>query len=857
MIKLKLKPLFITAALLINSLQGFCQDKKEVYVDGEGVIRWIDTKKEAAFFGVNYTAPFAYGYRALKALGIHPEEEIKQDVYHMSRLGIDAFRVHVWDTEITDSAGNLLNNEHLRLFDFLLAELKKRNIKTIVTPIAFWGNGYPERDEKTPGFSAKYGKDSSVVKEVAIKAQENYLKQFFSHVNPYTKLSYIQDQDIIATEINNEPHHSGPKALTKSYVNRLAAAIRNIGWKKPVFYNISESPWYADAVANANIDGVSFQWYPTGLVANQTLKGNFLPNVDKYHIPFDTIPAFKNKARMVYEFDAGDVLQPIMYPAMARSFRTAGFQWATQFAYDPMATAYANTEYQTHYLNLAYTPAKAISLLIASKVFHQVPRLKSYGVYPASSRFENFRISYKDALSEMNSEEEFYYSNNTTSKPVNAVKLKKLAGVGSSQIVTYSGKGAYFLDKVEDGVWRLEVMPDAIHIRDPFKRASLKKEVTRIEWRTQQMNVSLSNLGSDFTVKPLNNNNTFNTKVKGSAFDIYPGTYLLISKKKASKTISANSTLGAIALNEFVAPQPISTEVVLKHQPYSSISEGEPFSIKATIVGLKNGDKVTLNINQLDGEYKTIAMTALDAYVYEAKIPAAFVIPGLLNYKIVIRSGDNYHVFPGNFKENPFAWDSYTNETWKTYVASSKSKLELFNAGIDQNLRLFPNWNQDVKRNFITGESGTNLIYQVTTAKKTDEGVLGLTTFIADKISGRMPEVSTFKSINVRGRSVSATGGRLKVALIDTEGKAFSAWINLTSQLSDIEIPIAQLKPDSSVLLPRPYPGFQPLWFNNTSKQSLDLSSIEKLQISVNSELKDLEQYKLVGFELESLELKK
>ena len=76
---------------------------------------------------------------------------------------------------------------------------------------------------------------------------------------------------------------------------------------------------------------------------------------------------------------------PYMYPAMARSFRTAGFQWATQFAYDPIATAYGNTEYQTHYLNLAYTPSKAISLLIASKVFHKIPRLKNYGSYPADT----------------------------------------------------------------------------------------------------------------------------------------------------------------------------------------------------------------------------------------------------------------------------------------------------------------------------------------------------------------------------------------------------------------------------------------------------------------------------------------
>ncbi len=53
--------------------------------------------------------------------------------------------------------------------------------------------------------------------------------------------------------------------------------------------------------------------------------------------------------------------------AMVRTFRTAGFQWITQFAYDPMDIAYANTEYQTHFLNLAYTPHKTISMKIAAE----------------------------------------------------------------------------------------------------------------------------------------------------------------------------------------------------------------------------------------------------------------------------------------------------------------------------------------------------------------------------------------------------------------------------------------------------------------------------------------------------------
>src|SRR5690606_2539269 len=102
-------------------------------------------------------------------------------------------------------------NEHLRLFDYLIAKLKERNIKILITPIAFWGPGYPEPDYKTGGFSSKYNKQQAVTEEVAFVAQERYLKQFFSHVNPYTKLSYQNDPDVIAAEVNNEPHHTGPK----------------------------------------------------------------------------------------------------------------------------------------------------------------------------------------------------------------------------------------------------------------------------------------------------------------------------------------------------------------------------------------------------------------------------------------------------------------------------------------------------------------------------------------------------------------------------------------------------------------------------------------------------------------------
>ncbi|MBD1366090.1 membrane or secreted protein [Mucilaginibacter sp. ZT4R22] len=564
------------AATVGRAQTGVPKNKaNEIYIDAKGIIRLQKDDSEASFFGVNYTVPFAYGYRSHKKLGVDPEKAIDADVYHLVRLGVTAFRVHVWDTEISDSLGNLKNNEHLRLFDYLLAKLEERGIRSIITPIAFWGNGYPDKDEHTGSFSDVYGKEKALVNPKAFEAQERYLIQFFRHVNPYTKKTYGADRFVIATEINNEPHHSGPKALTTTYINRMMAAIKSTGWTKPVFYNISESPWYADAVAASTANGFSFQWYPTGLVSGHEQLGNLLPHVDHYAIPFDTIPTFKNKPRMVYEFESGDVLQPYMYPAMARSFKTAGFQWATQFAYDPMATAYANTEYQTHYLNLAYTPSKAISLLIAGKVFKQVPIYKSYGTYPADTVFSAFRVSYKQQLSEMNAPAEFYYSNSTSSVPVQAKALQHVAGVGSSQVIKYTGSGAYFLDRITPGVWRLEVMPDAVRLGDPFERTSLDKKVTGIAYGKQQMQINLDDLGADFNFVQINAPGTSATANRRLVI-VTPGVYLLRKKGLASTTIAADTKVGNLRMNEFYAPAPTDNVVGTPAKLQSGFSASAP-----------------------------------------------------------------------------------------------------------------------------------------------------------------------------------------------------------------------------------------------------------------------------------------
>ncbi|NIS63879.1 MAG: hypothetical protein GTO05_01785, partial [Gemmatimonadales bacterium] len=96
------------------------QERGPVTVGDDGVMRWTATGAEVAQFGVNYSAPFAHAYRAFGQLGMDRKQAIDADVLHFARLGLDAYRIHVWDREVSDNEGNLVANDHLDLLDYLL-----------------------------------------------------------------------------------------------------------------------------------------------------------------------------------------------------------------------------------------------------------------------------------------------------------------------------------------------------------------------------------------------------------------------------------------------------------------------------------------------------------------------------------------------------------------------------------------------------------------------------------------------------------------------------------------------------------------------------------------------------------------
>ncbi|WP_339650959.1 hypothetical protein [uncultured Salegentibacter sp.] len=853
------KRFLLSFIFFVISFISFAQEKEDVYVDNEGLMRWGHNDAEVKGFGVNYSVPFAHGYRSGEKLGIDLKKAIDKDVYHFSRLGFDLYRIHVWDTEISDEEGNLIVNEHLELFDYLLKKLKERDINFVVTPIAYWGNGWPEPDEDTPGFSNKYEKAGSLTEPGAIKAQENYLKQFLNHVNPHTGVAYKNEPNLIAFEISNEPHHKGEPEEVQEFIEKMVKSMKSTGSKKPIFYNVSHSIHLAESYFDAGIDGGTFQWYPTGLGFQKELEGNLLPNVNDYHIPFNDVIEENNAAKLVYEFDAADVMKSYIYPAMARSFREAGIQIGTHFAYDPTYLAFGNTEYNTHYMNLAYTPQKALSLMMVGEIFHQVPVNGDFGIYPENLEFQDFTIDYEKDLAVLNSEEKFIYTNTNDNQPKSLKNLKQVAGFGNSEVVKYEGKGAYFLDKLDDGVWRLEVMPDAILVDNPFGSNSLEKTVAVIKWNEWEMTLDFAGLNEDFSLKVLNKDNEFTPEVKGKTFKIRPGTYLL---KNKGAEIDENSDINLrFELEEFTAPESTVAQTYVMHHPIKELTENSSAEINAEIVSDKEIEKVEAWL-QNGNTYEAIELKNNNAYNYSAEIPENVLKNGFLEYRIIVTTNKGKETFPGEVSGSPEDWDFYFEEVYTTQIVKETKPLYIFNASEDEDY-VVGEWSPENKLvpTDIPGEAE----YQVKVEKLFEKDVenpeaepvydYSFRYNFNRKITGRKSELNSKNSLVIKARALTERTDKLQISLVMKNGAAFGTTLDLDQETKTYKIDLSALKPVKTVSLPRPYPSFLPYYFEHSYEGDFELENTEALQFSIGPGIEDIKLEKPQGVGIISVSL--
>src|SRR5882672_1335835 len=236
---------------------------RAVYLDSAGVIRWRDNREEVALYGANYCIMSGSDYR----------------------MGWTALRLCSWgDWENADRAGNLIVNEHVDLLDYLISKARERGIYILLTPIHTYNPAWADQlDQPTQnvGFSRYFERPEMGTNAASIAAQANYIRQLLGHVNPYTGVAIKDEPAVLFVEMINEPvHHPEDRPGSIRYINTLVKAVRDAGAQQLTFFNVSQDFAIAPAIRDSRVDGVSFGWYPTSLVAGRTLQGNFLPAVD-------------------------------------------------------------------------------------------------------------------------------------------------------------------------------------------------------------------------------------------------------------------------------------------------------------------------------------------------------------------------------------------------------------------------------------------------------------------------------------------------------------------------------------------------------------------------------------------------
>ena len=520
-----MKRCFLAALLLTGVAGAVVPAHRQARVDAQGVMRWVDGG-EVSVFGVNYYAPFALDYRVLQERGHDIKETIRRDVAQFRRLGLTAVRLHCFDREFSTRDGAFVENGHVEALDYLISECASNGIYTVLTPIAAWGGG--KWTSSTNGFAYPVGIKTLTSDRSLWKVEARFEREFAEHVNRYTGRRYADDPCVLCFELINEPGY--PDGTTgeqiAEYANTLLDGIRKSGTTKPVFYSATWNK-HNECVPMLKTDGVSGVYYATGLQASHALRGSQLGRVKGSSLATvarDARP-YRAKAKIIYEFDAADTPGAYMYPAMARLFRSEGAQAATQFQYDATPLADDNVSYKTHYLNLVYTPEKALSLAIAAEAFRRLPRGAPFAVADNEMSFPPFRVNAESNLSEMVTETDLLY----TARPISPIpapaKLQRVWGCGASPVVASTGNGCYFLDRAAEGVWRLQLYPSVMPCADPYTGSVLKKTVVLAN--RPKLTVRLPDLGTRFVVWSAEKSERIAAADDGSVV-LAPGDYILV-----------------------------------------------------------------------------------------------------------------------------------------------------------------------------------------------------------------------------------------------------------------------------------------------------------------------------------------
>lgn len=833
----------LTALLLlcIISADTLLATDELVYLDDAGVIRWQVDDREVALFGANYSLGSASDYRAAGRLGVDRKKLVTQDFAHFARMGWDGVRLATWgDWESSDHEGNLIVNDHIDVFDYAVYQAKQRGIYILFNPIhtysAWWPDADPEGDY--PGFANHFEKFDLGTLPAAIAAQQNFLRQFLNHVNPYTGVAIKDEPQILFIEMINEPwHHPDDFAGSVDYINALVQAVRDTGCEKLTFHNITQDLEIIPATKASRVDGGSVGWYPTGLNLKRQLTNNHLRSVDDY-APLMS-PEVANMPLLVYEFDSADMDSGYMYPAMVRAFRGVGVQFAAMFSYDMLATAPNNAGWQTHWMNLVYSPKKAVSAIIAAEVMRRIPADSRFGDYPQNQTFGPFRVSYEEDSSELVTNRVFMHANSTQSAPEHPEQLERIVGRGDSPIVDYEGSGAYFFDKLQHGLWRLEVYPDAEIVNDPFtlnwdSNTMASRLVTR-EW---PMVVRLPDLSDAFHLTPLDAGNAHSSGVSGGAFLVRPGVYLL-SHDDEVDIAALPVRVGQIGLREFVCPEPSDLAPAILPRLPATVSTKQSWELKVEVVSAELPKEVIATARTKGGIEHQFVLQREHRYGYTTLLPPGALSPGTWSFGFSITTSSGIVSLAPNDEVAP-----------RLLVVPDDESVVLFDGtqgDLDRMVYTRGEWEMQ-REVFSHLEDSEADGFHISAPSRSADFTSDLTAQLEVKPRIVERRVGVKRADRLRLR-IETTGEPMPtlIALVESDGTTWSVRLEVPAGENEIEVPLTALHLDRGVLLPQGYPGDWSYWIEPAQgrggvKDRVQIDEVEHLQISVRPILGELSE---------------
>ena len=392
----------------------------------------------------------------------------------------------------------------------------------------------------------------------------------------------------------------------------------------------------------------------------------------------------------------------------------------------------------------------------------------------------------------MRTDDAFLYTNDTELAPPRPERLERVFGCGRSCVVDYTGTGAYFLDKLGEGQWRLEVYPDAVWIDDPHAPTSLQREVSRVLWTEQAMSVRLPDLGGNFSYQRIAPQAGGKEQAKDGRLAITPGAYILAREGRP---------FPEDVRTDFWAPSPQDGSPAVWWQGPKRWREGVALPVRAVVAAQADSECSPPHRGQRaspHGASSTLCLRRNRA----RRTSFRRHNPGNLGSSRPRRAliGSPQGPLRQPERREPFPVLQVDEHTRPRVSGSPGCKVEIADG------------------NMLRVEAG---------------GFDGAGAAAGLRLPAEQPAEAGYDMLIVRARATRVATDRVELGLVQTDGKAYGTEVSLWTDWHDVRVPLAELRP---------------LW--GTTPGRLDVTTLDQLSLVFGTWLYGPASTRPHGFEI-------